>query len=181
MVAVGLALGAGSLVGQSQGGAVVSSEGSLPPRARASGCSARNPSGNGTPWISWRSTHTLATDRAAAVSSRRSARARAAGDSVGLPGELAEDVEVAGGLDADVASPRRHGQACSDLRLALGGPADAQAVGLALEVGAAGQVGGERRGRLLAVRPAEPAQCLALGHDPVDLADELLGQPAPAR
>ena len=48
-------------------------------RVRTSGCRARNPSGRATPWTWWRSSHTFATDRAAAVSSARSAFSRAAG------------------------------------------------------------------------------------------------------
>jgi hypothetical protein len=45
----------------------------------ASGWRSLNPAGSGTPSTSWRSTHTLATDRAAAVSSARSVAARSAG------------------------------------------------------------------------------------------------------
>ena len=47
--------------------------------ATASGCSARKLAGMSTPSMSWRSSQTFATDRAASVSSRRSAAARAAG------------------------------------------------------------------------------------------------------
>ena len=101
---------------------MVSSDGFPPPRAagtaRASGCRSRKSSGRGTPWIACRSTHTLATERAAMTSSARSARARAAGERDGRTPQLTEDVEVTGGLAGQApGGPGRHPHPGLDLGL----------------------------------------------------------------
>ena len=69
------------------------------PRPR--GAARRSRPGSGTPWISWRSSQTLPTDRAAIVSSARSASVRAVALRRAGAGEYAVGVEVAGALAAD--------------------------------------------------------------------------------
>ena len=118
--------------------------------ARTSGWRAKKPAGRGTPWIWWRSSQTLATERAAWVSSAVSAAARARGRH---PGGLTQGVdhrEVAGARWPRVGRAAwRVGTAAMlapDLGLGPVGPARAEAVALALERRAPHEVADQRRG-----------------------------------
>ena len=147
--------------------------------ARASGWLSRKAAGTLTPSISWRSSHTLATERAARVSSARSASARAVGSRAAVRRMRVQDVEVSrrrGGRDGSRRQVSRGDRdARPDLGGVAGGPARVEAVALAGEVGAADQVG---RRLLRGLPGADPAQREALVDDAVDLPLEVRGDGA---